>query len=131
MSEQPAAAAEQAVDSTNPKDLLGLKKVPMRLMISPAIVELAAVMRLGAKKYGPWNWRKKKVRWSVYHEAILRHLFQSASGEDADSESGRPHEAHIMACCLIIMDAKHTGNIVDDREKCEATLKMLAALIEQ
>jgi hypothetical protein len=103
----------------NPKDKLGLKKVPLRLVPSAAMVYTSAAMALGGlvKGYGPYNWRDNKVLYSVYLEAAMRHLIQSMDGEDADNESLVPHEASIMACCAIILDAKMTGNLVDDRQK--------------
>lgn len=102
-------------DSSNPKDLLGLKKPPLRLLSFFALTKLCRVMALGARKYGPWNWRKAAVRRSVYLEAILRHAAQALEGEDRDIESGMPHEAHIMACAMIIMDAAAVGKLIDDR----------------
>lgn len=110
----------------NPKDVLGLKKAPLRLVPPVALIECAAVMALGARKYGPYNWRENKVRHSVYLEAAMRHLLQAMDGEDADPESGRPHEAHVMACMALFLDAKHTGNFVDDRNKSGCVTKALA-----
>ena len=110
----------------NPKDVLGLKKAPLRLVPPVALIECAAVMALGARKYGPYNWRENKVRHSVYLEAAMRHLLQAMDGEDADPESGRPHEAHVMACMALFLDAKHTGNFVDDRNKSGCVTNALA-----
>lgn len=103
--------------TTNPKDLIGLKKAPLRLFPPVALVEGAAVMGLGAKKYGPYNWRENAVRHTVYLEAAMRHLIQAMDGEEVDPESGRPHEAHVLACMAIVLDAKHSGNLIDDRNK--------------
>jgi len=118
--------------TTNPKDLLGLKKVPLRLIMSPALLWLARVMGGGAVKYGPWNWRAKHVRHMVYLEAIMRHTLLAADGEEVDEESGYPHEAHIMACAFIILDAKAVGALIDDRAKSpdHAMQKLMNELIE-
>lgn len=102
-------------DMTNPKDLLGVKKPPLELVPPTALVALAGVMKLGAKKYGPYNWRTRKVKAMVYVGAAQRHLLSFLDGEDVDPESGESHAAHAMACLAIILDAKATGNLVDDR----------------
>jgi hypothetical protein len=122
------APAPAVLASTNPKDLLGLRKAPLRLLSGPAMIRLACVMGLGAIKYGPWNWRKNKVLHTVYLEAALRHIFQALDGEDVDAESGQPHEAHVMACMMIIMDAKAVSCLIDDRNKGGATEGVLASV---
>lgn len=72
-------------------------------------------MELGAAKYGAYNWRSKKVRRMVYLAAALRHLAADLDGEEIDSESGQPHLAHALACMAILLDARSTGNLIDDR----------------
>lgn len=99
----------------NPKDRLGIAKLPLRLIPPPALAYLSRVMGLGADKYGPYNWRQNKVKRSVYLEAALRHILTALDGEDIDVESGMPHEAHAMACMAILLDAHATGNLIDDR----------------
>lgn len=106
---------EKAPGRENPKDLLGILKLPLRLIPPPALAYLAQVMALGAKKYGPFNWRSNAVKQTVYLEAALRHILSVLDGEDVDPESGQPHEAHAMACMAILLDAKSTGNLIDDR----------------
>lgn len=71
-------------------------------------------MELGARKYGPYNWRTNAVRHAVYIEAAMRHLAAALDGEKKDPESGRPHEAHAMACMAIILDSMHCGNLIND-----------------
>jgi len=100
--------------SANPKDLLGKQKPPLELVPPSALVECALVMGLGARKYGPYNWRRHSVRHSIYLAAALRHLLQAIDGEKVDAESGRPHEAHAMACMAILLDALHGGNLIED-----------------
>jgi hypothetical protein len=102
-------------DASNPKDILGLKKPPLRLVPPALLILVAKVMGLGAKKYGPYNWRTLKVRKSVYLEAAMRHLLAAMDGEDADPESGIPHEAHVAACMGILLDAQALGVLIDDR----------------
>jgi Domain of unknown function (DUF5664) len=100
----------------NPKDRLGAAKPSMGLIPVAAMDSVARVMELGAKKYGPYNWRSKKIMLMVYAHAALRHIFKWIGGETIDKESGQPHLAHAAACCLIALDALATGNAVDNRE---------------
>ena len=94
-----------AAETSNPKDLIGDKK-PRLCLVPPALsIYVAKVMVHGAEKYGPFNWRANKVRRTVYLEAALRHILAALDGEDADAESGVPHEAHAAACMGIILDA--------------------------
>lgn len=113
-------------DDTNPKDRLGLKKVPLSLVPMVVLVYLALAFAEGARKYGEFNWRRKAVRRRVYLEAILRHCIAALAGEDIDADSGLPHEAKIAACCAIILDAKECGNLIDDRFEKDATATVLA-----
>lgn len=113
--EPPASAPAPVIDKTNPKDLIGLTKVALRLVPSALEVFAAFVYKLGAAKYGAFNWRKNNVRRTVYLEAAMRHLKAVMDGEDTDPESGAPHEAHVVACMGIILDALVTGNLIDDR----------------
>ncbi len=117
-------------DMTNPKDLIGLTKPPLRLVPSALLLYVSKVMGLGARKYGPYNWRTKKVRYSVYIEAALRHLMASLDGEDLDEESGMPHVAHAAACCGIILDALATGNLIDDRPTPGAAARLIKELTD-
>jgi hypothetical protein len=98
----------------NPKDLIGVTKAPLRLVPPALTIGVAPVMALGAKKYGPYNWREYPVKLSVYLEAIARHLLAVMDGQWLDPESGQPHIAHIAAGVGIILDAGATGNLVSD-----------------
>ena len=73
--------------------------------------------KLGADKYGPFNWRLTGVCASTYVHAILRHLNAWRNGEDTDPESGRSHIAHVACCCNILLDAAACGTLDDDRDK--------------
>jgi len=108
------AGSSSKATTTNPKDLEGLKKPPLRLFPPAAIIYGSRVMELGAKKYGPYNWREKHVKHSIYLEAAMRHILQALDGAKEDPESGMPHEAHALACMAIILDAKANSNLVDD-----------------
>lgn len=100
---------------TNPKTAYGVQKTPLHLVPPPALLALADVMGLGAKKYGPYNWREHAVSASVYQAAAMRHLLAWWSGESVDPESGQSHLAHAMACLAIVLDAQAVGKLNDDR----------------
>lgn len=99
----------------NPKDVVGRSKPQMHLIPHGALVEVARVMELGAKKYGPYNWRHTPVSYSTYLSADSRHNGSFLDGEDQDPESRRSHLAHAAASMLILLDAIIIGNAKDDR----------------
>jgi hypothetical protein len=104
--------------AVNPKDLIGAKKAPLALVPPALLIETSRAMDNGAKKYGPYNWRSgAPVKMSVYCEAILRHVLALLDGEDSSLDSGVRHEAHIAACCAIILDARELGQLKDDRHE--------------
>ncbi len=112
-------------DTTNPKDRMGVQKVPVLSVIPPAsMIYEALAMRYGAyevpkadgtRGYGPYNWREKGVRASVYIDACCRHLFAYWDGEADAQDSKAPHLGHAKACLGILADAIEHGNLVDDR----------------
>lgn len=116
---------------SNPKDALGLKKVPLRLVPPALLIFVSKVMALGAKKYGPYNWRDKKILHSVYLEAAMRHILSALDGEDADPESGMPHEAHAAACMGIILDAKALDRLINDRPLPGAASRLINQFTEK
>lgn len=111
---------------TNPKDLLGIKKVQLNLVPPSSIIYQALAMEDGAKKYGPYNWRQNKVIASIYVAAAMRHLQQWYDGEELAADSKKPHLAHALACLGIIVDAKETGNLVDDRPAPGAATQLIS-----
>ncbi len=113
-------------DSSNPKDKIGSKKVPLSLIPSSALVHLAMVMKNGADKYGAYNWREKKIQAMIYLDAALRHILAYIDGEDCASDSSMDHRAHAMACLAILLDADETGNLKDNRPKKGAASRVLA-----
>jgi len=102
-------------DGINPKDRFGLQKLSISKVPSTALATCAGAMMLGAEKYGPYNWREKDVRATVYVDAALRHLYAWFEGEEVDPESGVSHLGHVMACAAILIDAQHMGRLADDR----------------
>lgn len=101
----------------DPKGEAGSKKAPMWLLPPVALEQTAWVAKLGAEKYGPYNWRKTGVCATTYVSAIMRHLNAWRDGEDLDPESGISHIAHIATSCNILMDAAACGTLQDDRNK--------------
>lgn len=118
-------------DKSNPKDLIGDTKPPLHLVPPALLISTSMVMKLGAKKYGPYNWRNNKVRRTVYLAAAMRHLLSALDGEDFDPESGEPHEANAAACMGIILDALATGNLIDDRPAKGKAAEMIRARTEK
>lgn len=106
--------------SQNPKKAFGLLKpclhyVPMNVMLA-----VAKVFELGASKYGLKNWRRQPVDVSTYYSAANRHLIAFfEQGQDVDPESGQSHLAHVVACCLIVMDGLERESLIDDRQNYE------------
>jgi hypothetical protein len=129
--EFPPPLVPNTTDDSNPKDLIGDTKPPVWLVPPSALIRLSKVMQLGARKYGPYNWREKKVRMTVYIAAAQRHILQALDGEDIDPESGESHIAHAMACMAIILDAQATGNMKDDRPLPGAASKVIRELTEK
>ena len=110
----------------NPKDLLGIQKVPLHLVPASSTIYQALAMADGAEKYGPYNWRENKVIASIYIAACMRHLeaWYDSSEECAD-DSEIPHLGHALACIGIIVDAFETGNLKDDRPVPGAAARLL------
>ena len=101
----------------NPKTIYGERKSPLCLIPLAGLEAAAWAHKLGADKYGAWNWRECSVAASVYVSAILRHLKAWQECSDTDPESGVSHLGHIMACCGILLDAEAQGKLVDDRPR--------------
>jgi hypothetical protein len=102
-------------DTVNPKDLVGNTKVSISKLPVIAVIEGAMAMMDGAEKYGPYNWRDKEVKASVYVDAALRHLYCWFEGQELASDSLVHHLGHAIACCAILLDARAHGKLVDDR----------------
>lgn len=99
----------------NPKDVAAKNRVPMTLLPPSAAIEVAAVMRFGAEKYGPYNWRTTPIDAMVYIDAALRHLAAYVDGENAASDSGLSHISHAASSLCILIDAIACGTARDNR----------------
>ncbi len=105
---------------TNPKDAIGVSKLPLNL-VSPFVKAYQAISHyLGNVKYGAWNWRGAGARASIYVAALHRHVDAWWEGEEYDPADGTPHLANALACIGILIDAKHAGKLEDDRPPSNA-----------
>ncbi len=122
------AGLSSTTKDTNPKDAIGGDKVPVHLWPDTATIMGCMALLEGACKYGRSNWREAGVRASIYYDALRRHLAKWWEGEEFDGQfldelfpddpkhgSGLPHEAHMLACIAIIVDAKAHDKFIDDR----------------
>lgn len=100
---------------TNPKEALGIKKVPTYVVPTAPYLYLGLAMLEGGRKYGAHNYRAMGAKHSVYVDGIERHLRAHLEGEDIDPDSGLPHLAKIMGCCAVLLDSIEMGNDIDDR----------------
>ncbi len=100
---------------TNPKDAIGIKKVPFSTVSGAVMAELAIAMAEGAIKYGRHNYRVAGIRASVYYDAALRHLTKWWEGEDNDPDSGLCHVIKAFASLMVLRDAMIVKNWTDDR----------------
>ncbi len=102
-------------DDSNPKDAVAQLKVDTSLVPDVALAHIADALMDGAKKYGPFNWRDKKVQARVYVAAARRHLAQWLDREETAEDSGVHHLGHAAACLAILLDAQHYGCLLDNR----------------
>lgn len=100
---------------TNPKDAVGIAKVPFSTIPAGVLAELGLAMMEGALKYGRHNYRVSGVRASVYYDAAMRHITDWWEGIDIDPDSGLHHLVKAMACLAVARDAMLQGKMVDDR----------------
>lgn len=100
---------------SNPKDVLGMSKVPFSAISMPVIAELGVAMAEGAMKYARHNYRAVGVRASVYLDAEMRHMAAWWEGQDLDPDSGVNHVTKAIACLFVLRDSMIQGNWVDDR----------------
>ena len=117
-------------DDSNPKGLLGIKKVQLGLLPGAGKIYGALAMQVGAVKYSPYNWRNKKVKMTVYMDALERHLLALRDGETIDA-GGAPHLGHIIACASILADAIEGGFLIDDRPEPGPVPSMLIRWVKE
>lgn len=126
-------ATESKAKTSNPKDLLGNKKVSITKFPMVALIHGAHAMMNGADKYGAYNWRAKDVVASIYVDAAMRHLIAFFEREKVADDSGVHHLGHALATIGILLDAEANGNLIDDRpnsNKSEVIKQVLDNLSE-
>ena len=101
--------------ATNPKDAVGVRKVPMHVMSAQVLMEMSLGMLEGARKYGSHNYRVAGVRASVYYDAAMRHLMDWWEGVDIDPASGISHVSKAMSALHVLRDAMMQEMWTDDR----------------
>lgn len=84
------------------------------LIPADALVELAAVYNIGAKKYGDRNW-ENGMKWGRVFAAMMRHAWKWWRGEDVDQEDGQHHLASVAWCALSLLAYVRRGVGEDDR----------------
>lgn len=99
----------------DPKGIAGLAKPQLQLVPPVINTAMAAALKIGADKYGPWNWRTNRVEIMTYLGAMRRHIDAVLEGEDLDPESGTHHLGHVAAGCAIVLDALAHGTLADNR----------------
>lgn len=116
------------VKSTNPKDWQGFKKVPFHLFPMTALAVGAIQFLDGGGKYGRENYRKEKVRASIYTDAAQRHLLEWFHGQDRTDDTKLRHLGGALASIAILIDAQVNGNLVDDRAYTNKFQKLMQEL---
>lgn len=107
-----------ATKPSNPKDLIGSRKIDVGLVPFTGILGAARALLEGALKYGRFNWRVAGVRASIYHAALLRHMAKWWNGQDFDKATRVHHLDNAIACLMILRDAELYGKLTDDRPPC-------------
>lgn len=91
-------------------------KLPLNLLSTEALNQVAAVLKFGAIKYAEHNWRGG-FKWSRPLAAAMRHITAFNDGEDKDPESGLSHLAHAACCIMFLLEFEKTHKELDDRFK--------------
>lgn len=129
----------EPVNPPNPKQRYGDKKPNVALVPPVGVIYAALALGDGATKYGPYNWRDKKVEARTYVAAAKRHIDAWFDGEELsepeiweDPETGekvelgeKPHLGHALACLFILADAMEAGMLIDNRPKRGGTGALL------
>lgn len=99
----------------NPKTVVGLSKPSLFAIPPSAMIEEGKAMAQGRVEYGVLNWRAKRITFSTYYDALMRHLLALRDGEDIDPKSGAMHLGHIRANAGLMIDAIAHDMMTDDR----------------
>jgi hypothetical protein len=113
---------------TNPKDAIGSDKLPLHLWPATATALGCIGLLNGMLKYGRSNYRAIGARASIYVDAAKRHLDAWFEGEEVDADDGVPHLAAALACIAIVVDARASGRLNDDRQFAGGYRKLVDGL---
>lgn len=100
---------------TNPKDAVGIRKVPVSVIPANVVLEQGLALLEGACKYRRHNYRVAGVRASVYYDASMGHMMDWWEGQDLDPDSGLSHVAKAIASMIVLRDAMMREMWDDDR----------------
>ena len=89
-------------------------KPRMSLLPWRALMEVAKVATMGAKKYGAYNWLKG-MQWTRLMDAGMRHDVEWLERNDTDDESGFNHLAHSIINRLFLLEYQLKNLGEDDR----------------
>lgn len=85
------------------------------LLVPGFLLEMGAVLTMGAEKYAPDNW-KKGLPVREIMDSALRHIYAFMDGENVDQESGKHHLAHaavnlMFAFWMVAKMPKHDDRV--------------------
>lgn len=93
-------------------------KIRVELLPVEALLDIAEVFTLGAKKYADWNYLNGEgLKVSRVYASAIRHLFKWFMGEDNDSEWGKSHLAHAGCCVMMLIMIYKYRKDADNRLK--------------
>jgi hypothetical protein len=101
---------------SNPKQAFGDKKVPLHLFPYTAIAGGALALLEGREIYGENNFRAAPVEAMTYVRACDGHMKAWSEGRDIDPDSGLDELFKALACVAILIDAKYSGSLIDNRK---------------
>ena len=104
------------IKKTNPKEIAAAQK-PRFYSGMPANVtrEVSVGLMEGAMKYGKHNFRKSRIKSSLYIDATIGHINDYWEGEDIDPESNLHHITKAIGSLYVLRDAQMRDMCEDDR----------------
>lgn len=126
----PSLLPDPNFKESNPKDAAALLDGRVSPGLFPDTARIAGAMAMteGKYKYGQYNYRIAGVLFSVYLDALDRHVMALRNGEDIDLKSGLPHSWKALACLAVLIDAQECGMLTDDRPPRAPVASMLERL---
>ena len=119
----------QQANATNPKESIGLAKIPLHLW-SPLASAYGSLGLLNGGKYGYGNYKATPVLASIYISATERHFSAWKEGQECDPADGVPHLAAVLANIAILLESRAVGTMIDDRQITGGYLKEIEKLTE-